>query len=288
MKIRHFYIICLLLFFVGLAHGQSINKPRKKLAKQTKKSTAGQKKVRTISLGVLNGRAIDLKVPKYPKAAKAVNVYGQVTVAVLIGETGKVVWANAKKGHPLLRTAAETAALRSTFWTTLLSGVPVRVNGVIVYNFTLLSWNWLEIGYALGGGNSYYSIKSLASQFPVGYADESRLLTQKADAGTLIAIIQSKLSGDSRSKWLFDLGLVISKLRSTSRRDDTELKAIGLEASNFYLSAPSNVSPILLNHLKRLTYIIHNPDEEKYDPIRGNEVYQLVSKMEDQFPFIGR
>jgi len=217
-----------------------------------------------------------------------VNVYGQATVAVLIGETGKVISANATKGHPLLRTAAETAALESTFWTTSLSGVPVRVNGVIVYNFTLLSWNWLEIGYALGGGNSYYSIKSLASQFPVGYADESRLLAQKADVGTLIAIIQSKLSGDSRSKWLFDLGLVISKLRSVGRRDVTELKAIGLEASNFCLSAPANVSPILLKHLKRLAYIIDNPDEEKYDPIRGSEVYQLVSKMEDQFPFIGR
>lgn len=288
MKIICFQIICILVFSVGLIHGQSKSKTRKVAPKQTKKSAVVIKKTRTISLGVMNGKAIDLKKPEYPKAASAVNAYGQVTVNVLIGETGGVIWAKAQKGHPLLRTAAETAALQSTFWPTSLSGVPVRVNGIIVYNFISRPWNWLEIGYTLGGGNSYYSIKSLRSQLPAGYANESSLLAQQAEVSTIIAIIRSKLYDEDRAKWLFEVGPILSKLKAVGGRDDAELKAIGLEISNLYLSAPPNVSPILSRQLQKLSYLIDHPDERKYDPLRGSSLYQLLLEMEEQFPFIGR
>jgi len=38
-------------------------------------------------------------------------------------------------GHPLLRGAAEQAARGARFSPTLLSGQPVKVSGVITYNF---------------------------------------------------------------------------------------------------------------------------------------------------------
>ncbi|MGI8786547.1 MAG: TonB family protein [Pyrinomonadaceae bacterium] len=88
-----------------------------------------------ISGGVLNGKATSLPKPPYPPAAKAVRASGAVTVQVTINEQGSVVSASAVSGHPLLRQAAEQAARQARFAPTLLSGQPVSVTGVIVYNF---------------------------------------------------------------------------------------------------------------------------------------------------------
>ncbi len=88
-----------------------------------------------ISGGVLNGKATSLPKPPYPAAARAVRASGAVNVQVTISESGSVVSANAVSGHPLLRQAAEQAARGARFAPTLLSGQPVSVTGVIVYNF---------------------------------------------------------------------------------------------------------------------------------------------------------
>jgi TonB family protein len=88
--------------------------------------------------GVLNGKAISLPVPEYPVAARSDHASGQVRVQVLIDETGRVIQArvvNAGGIHFALIDAAEKAARRARFTPTLLSGMPVKVNGVIIYNF---------------------------------------------------------------------------------------------------------------------------------------------------------
>ncbi|MFZ1702378.1 MAG: TonB family protein [Pyrinomonadaceae bacterium] len=90
---------------------------------------------KTVSGGVLNGKATSLPKPAYPAAAKAVRAGGSVSVQVLISETGSVISASAVSGHPLLRAAAEGAARGARFSPTLLSGQPVKVSGVITYNF---------------------------------------------------------------------------------------------------------------------------------------------------------
>ena len=83
----------------------------------------------------MNGKATSLPKPAYPAAAKAVRAGGAVSVQVLIGENGSVISASAVSGHPLLRAAAEGAARGARFSPTLLSGQPVKVSGVITYNF---------------------------------------------------------------------------------------------------------------------------------------------------------
>jgi protein TonB len=90
---------------------------------------------KTISGGVLNGKATSLPKPPYPPAARAVRASGAVSVQVLIDEEGRVVSASAVSGHPLLRAAAVAAARGARFSPTQLSGQPVKVNGVITYNF---------------------------------------------------------------------------------------------------------------------------------------------------------
>ncbi len=91
---------------------------------------------KTISGGVVNGKAISLPAPAYPAAAQAVGASGAVNVQVLIDEEGNVISASAVSGHPLLRSAAEGAARNAKFRPTMLSGQSVKVSGVITYMFS--------------------------------------------------------------------------------------------------------------------------------------------------------
>lgn len=90
-----------------------------------------------VSGGVLNGKAISLPKPPYPAIARTARASGTVTVQVTIDENGNVVSASAVSGHPLLRAAAVQAARQARFSPTKLSGQPVKVSGVINYNFGL-------------------------------------------------------------------------------------------------------------------------------------------------------
>ena len=92
---------------------------------------------RTKSMGVVNGMATDLPKPAYSAIAKAAGARGVVTVQVLIDENGKVISARALSGHPLLQRESVQAAYRARFTPTLLSQQPVKVSGVITYNFVM-------------------------------------------------------------------------------------------------------------------------------------------------------
>lgn len=95
------------------------------------------KKSAVVSGGVLNGKAISLPKPPYPQIARTARASGTVSVQVMIDENGNVVSASAVSGHPLLRAAAVQAARQAKFTPTKLSGQPVKVSGVINYNFGL-------------------------------------------------------------------------------------------------------------------------------------------------------
>jgi TonB family protein len=90
---------------------------------------------KTISKGVLNGTALTLTLPAYPAEARETKAGGGVNVQVTIDEQGNVVSAKAISGDPLLKAASEEAARNSKFAPTTLQGVPVKVTGVIYYNF---------------------------------------------------------------------------------------------------------------------------------------------------------
>ncbi|HKZ77850.1 MAG TPA: energy transducer TonB [Pyrinomonadaceae bacterium] len=88
-----------------------------------------------ISGGVLNGKAINLPKPPYPPIAKQAHASGTVVVQVVIDENGNVISAHAVSGHPLLQAVSVAAARQARFSPTKLSGQPVKVTGVITYNF---------------------------------------------------------------------------------------------------------------------------------------------------------
>jgi protein TonB len=90
-----------------------------------------------VSGGVLQGSAIRKVQPPYPPIAKAARAAGAVQVQVTISEEGRVIDASVVSGHPLLREAALQAARQWVFKPTELSGVPVKVQGILTFNFTL-------------------------------------------------------------------------------------------------------------------------------------------------------
>ncbi len=92
-------------------------------------------KGKIISGGVLNGKAVSKPQPAYPPIAKAAGASGTVTVQIVVDEEGNVVSAAAVSGHPLLQQAAVAAAREAKFSPTFLSGQPVKVSGVVTYNF---------------------------------------------------------------------------------------------------------------------------------------------------------
>jgi TonB family protein len=117
---------------VDVAPGAAQTPPAEAAPAQT---DAGGSAATPVRGGILNGKATHLPQPEYPPAARAANAEGTVTVQVVIDEAGNVVSAAAMTGHPLLREAAEQAARQARFSPTLLSGQPVRVSGVLTYEF---------------------------------------------------------------------------------------------------------------------------------------------------------
>jgi TonB family protein len=85
----------------------------------------------------LDGQKLYAPPPAYPPIAKAVGAQGTVSVRVTVDEEGDVVAAEAVSGHPLLRGAAVDAARAAKFKPTVVDGTPVKVSGVISYNFLL-------------------------------------------------------------------------------------------------------------------------------------------------------
>lgn len=139
--------------------------------------------MKTVSGGVLNGKAKSLAKPTYPAAARAVSAEGSVAVQVLVDEEGNVASASAVSGHPLLRQAAQQAALESKFAPTMLSGQPVKVSGVIVYNFVSGAGaeNWVKTGYDLASYEKFatsnsYSLNSMTAKFPAEWTTEREQL----------------------------------------------------------------------------------------------------------------
>ena len=88
-----------------------------------------------VSGGVMTGKATSLPQPAYSAAAKAVGAQGIVTVQITVDEEGKVISARALDGNVMLRPSAVAAAWRARFNPTTRTGKPVKVTGIITYNF---------------------------------------------------------------------------------------------------------------------------------------------------------
>ena len=98
--------------------------------------TPGKPSSKPISGGILNGKAMSLPEPALPQTPSD----GVINVQVLIDEEGNVAAASATTtSAPLpLRAAAVAAARKAKFYQTRMSGRPVKVAGILTYDFTAI------------------------------------------------------------------------------------------------------------------------------------------------------
>ncbi len=123
----------------GLAPGTTVEVKVSAISEYYHCSALGSARVKIeVSGGLLQGSAIKKVSPPYPPIARAARAAGKVEVQVTISEQGEVIEAIAVSGHPLLRDAAVNAAKQWVFKPTELSGVPVKVQGILAFNFTLV------------------------------------------------------------------------------------------------------------------------------------------------------
>lgn len=206
---------------------------------------------RTISFGIFNGKAIFLVKPKYPPTALATNVKGNVQIQVLIDEKGKVIEARSLRGHPFLIPASLKAARASTFEPILLSGQPVRVNGVIVYKYLYDSMNWLELSFSAD------SVETLIRYLPTGFEAERDFLKSLESSsddekiGVAWDMIFGKLSFDEKARWLIALGRQLATL-SRFHWDAGRKNEVFNEIKVLLATCPENISTNLKSLLNNL------------------------------------
>ena len=296
---RKFPIISLIIFvcFVSAVSIQAQERSRLKKFRKTSKFQTAVKKLKirqkkpalkVFSAGVINGRAIDLVKPEYPKTAKAVNAYGTISVLVLIDETGSVVKAEAKKGHPFPRAAAVKAAFQSKFEPIILeSGLPIKATGVIVYNFLAGQWNWLEIGYALTYDSNYYSIKTLSETLPFNCETERQLLNQTKifdeshpqTIETIAALIRQRLFDQPKSYWLFETGIALAKIRRNHPAKETFTQDVQ-NLQFLFQNPPPEINERLIEMLGNIIFLIEEGKTE--------QTFDDLQKLEEFFPYVGR
>jgi TonB family protein len=96
------------------------------------------KMAQIVAGGALNSSVTRKPQPRYPAEAKSARAQGVVVVQVVVDESGNVASAKAVSGHRLLQGASEEAARKAKFEPVKLCGRPVKVSGVITYNFVLM------------------------------------------------------------------------------------------------------------------------------------------------------
>ena len=114
-----------------------LEEPEKAAEYEKQQREKKERGMEIVAGGVLNGHAVSKPPPEYPLEAKRARAMGTVVVKILVDETGKVIKAEALCGHPLLAGASVDAARKARFTPTLLMGQPVKVSGVITYNYVL-------------------------------------------------------------------------------------------------------------------------------------------------------
>ena len=288
-------ILSLVLCFAFYAPKTQAQKKQQRKSVENKIKTAkaeSEKLPKTISLGVINGKAIYLEIPEFPEAARCINVYGQVIVQVLIDENGDVIKADALSGHPLLRAPSVKAALNSEFEPVTLGGAAVRVKGIIFYNFMPEKWNWLEIGYTLENSQStYYKLKTLQDTLPIGFQEEKQFLMGNIRTGedrnkiieTVTALIENKIVGDEKAFWLFSVGLSLAKIERNrvGRRLSSNQNAPEIQKLKSLINNPPK--KIDNNLVEQLSRFIHLTEQNKID-----DEFYVLKKLKNNFLQLGR
>lgn len=288
MKIVQTTLIFLVLVFAQSIQAQSKYNAAHKLKPRTSNAKNKIRKGIIISAGCVNARAINLVKPQYPSQARLMNTHGIVSVYVLIDEGGNVIRAKAVSGNYILRASAIAAARESRFNPTALSGVPVKVNGTIVYNFVTDRYNWLEIGHAFGSSlfaqrlpAELYEEKEFYAQYET--ADET---AKTAILQNLRASIENKLRDEQKKLWLFRVGILLNEMQTKSHRlKDLDFKLV--ELKTFLATQPEKISPTFVSKLENIVRLYENAQSNNHKPDEINDFDKQILDIYHQISDLG-
>jgi TonB family protein len=247
---------------------------------ETSQSTTGNNiSNKPISGGVLNGKATSLPKPAYPAAAMAVRAGGAVSVQILIDEEGNVVTATATSGHPLLRAASEKAALGAKFSPTTLSGIRVRVTGVLVYNF-VSKVDWLSIGKRLSS-NETSNFDSASRELPPSFAPEKQRIQKMAedqstsDIDGVISLIETKLNNKQLDLWEFQIGTTIGKILGEPKNSNS-IRTNLLKIRQLVDFPPTSVTSERIEQIRELSNFSNSSRLSKKDILTIIELCETI------------
>jgi len=194
-----------------------------------------------------NGKAAKLPKPVLASTIKWDGSDGLVNVKVTIDEAGKIVSAKAESGNEVLREASEKAALKTKFKIRQSKENPVRIVGVITYNFTLKN-NKPQTTVALNG----FAVKLTPEQ------EKLRQLTLKTAESVfkLVERLQKGAAavGADEAKFVLDGKAEITvRLKELKPETVEELKKLGFEVLTELPSANAVVGRIPIEKIAALT-----------------------------------
>ena len=241
----------------------------------------------------LNARATLLVKPEIPSDA-ALKADGEtLSVRVNVDGDGNVVSAKCSPDCPkAIAGLAEAAAMASKFRPLIVNGKSAKYDGTLLYSIALEKVNWLRFAYGLQSTYVFdnLSLTPIAAMLTNEFAAE-RAKLQALDQGVELAVrwktikevresIKGKLQG--KDGWWFELGFAVRKVswqfQSDKKLDLNEVQTAISNLSKFVDSAPSDLSPQVIENLRKLsTY--------KIDPaMPPREVYQALTKLISRVP----
>jgi len=169
-------------------------------------------------------------------------------------EKGCIEEATAVSGHPLLLPNSVKIAYQSVFEPVILSGNPVKVTGVIIYNYLPNQLNRLGLGYSSDSETTL--IEYLPREFDreretirnlsVNFSDERAALIQR-----IVDQIEAQLASQPKSQWLWNIGRQLKLFRS-SCWDGGSCEEAKRPLRELLLEAPSDISILLKVRLQEL------------------------------------
>ncbi len=205
---------------------------------------------RTGTLNEKNRLPAKGKAAKLPKPLIAPNLKwdgsdGLVNVLVTVDEAGKVVEAKSQTGNAVLRDSAEKAALKTKFKIKQTKENPVKVVGVIAYNFTIKD-NKLQAEVSLGN----FAVKLTPEQeklrrLAIKTADSVFKLVERLQKGAAASADEAKFVRDGKAE-------ITVRLKELKPATVEELKKLGFEVLTELTSANAVVGRIPVEKIAAL------------------------------------
>lgn len=135
LDIAELYVRCAIL--LRMTNKKKEAEEHEKRAREIYATLSNNAEPTPIPGNVLQGYALLKFQPAYPDDARRARIQGAVLVRVKIDEIGIVIETTPIAGPPELHRAAVDAARQWRFKPTAINGVPVKVMGILTFNFTL-------------------------------------------------------------------------------------------------------------------------------------------------------